>query len=122
MSMAKSSLGIFLLSGSLLAACSSVAPPREQLGAAEVALRQAQASAAPQHAPAELRMAADKFAAAQSAMRRGEYEQARRHAEQALVDAQLAETKARTTEAQQMVRQMRASIESLKREAERGSK
>lgn len=108
---------IFLLA--MVTACSSVEPPREQLGAADAALRQARASKAPQHAPAELRMAADKLDQAQQAMREEKYEVARRFAEQALADAQLAQSKARTAETQQITRQMRDSIESLKREAER---
>lgn len=110
-----------LLSGAL-AACSSVEPPREQLGAADAAVRQAQASKAPQYAPAELRMAADKLEQAQKAMRDEEYQSARRYAEQALVDARLAQSKARSAEAEQMAKQMRGSIEALKREAERAGK
>lgn len=105
----------------LVAGCATVAPPREQLGAAEAGVRQANASKAPQYASAELRMATDKLAQAQSAMRAKKYNEARRLAEEALVEAQLAESKARTAEAQQTARNMREAIESLRREANRTS-
>jgi hypothetical protein len=85
-------------------------------------VRQATAGKAAQYAPAELRMASDKLVQAQTAMREEKYDEARRYAEQALVDAQVAESKARTAEAQQMARQMRDNIDSLRREAERGVK
>jgi len=120
----KSSLSSIAMASALSLAfgCASVAPPREQLGAAESAVRQASASKASQFAPAELRMASDKLAQAQTAMRQEEYDDARRLAEEALVDAQLAESKARTAEAQQTARNMREAIDSLRREAERSSK
>jgi hypothetical protein len=52
-------------------------------------------------------------------MRDENYILARRLAEQALVDAQLAESKARSVEARQMARQLREGIETLRKEAER---
>jgi len=120
MTLTKSGLALCLVPG-LLAACSTAHAPREQLGAAETAVRQAQASQAPQYAPAELRMAADKLEAARRAMREEKYHEARRLAEQATVDAQLAEAKARDAQSQQTAREMRANIETLRREAERNS-
>jgi hypothetical protein len=84
-------------------------------------VRQAQTTQAPQYAPAELRMASDKLEAARRAMREEKYGEARRLAEQATVDAQLAEAKARDAQSQQTAREMRANIESLRREAERAT-
>ena len=105
----------------LVTGCASVAPPREQVGAAEAGVRQANATKASQYAPTELRMASDKLAQAQTAMREEKYDKARRLAEEALVEAQLAESKARTAEAQQTARNMREAINSLRRETERNS-
>lgn len=105
----------------LVTGCASVAPPREQVGAAEAGVRQANATKASQYAPTELRMASDKLAQAQTAMHEEKYDKARRLAEEALVEAQLAESKARTAEAQQTARNMREAINSLRRETERNS-
>jgi len=123
MNAVKDSLGLIGMAGILVlvTGCASVAPPREQLGAAEAGVRQASATKASQYAPTELRMASDKLARAQTAMHEKRYDEARRLAEEALVDAQLAESKARTAEAQQTARNMREAINSLRRESERSS-
>jgi hypothetical protein len=117
----RTKIGTLLAGGAFLVGCSAAQPPRDTLGAAELAVRRAQVSTASQHAGAELLMARDKLEAAKRAMRGERYEEARRLAEQALVDAQLAETTARTVEAQRVAREMRANIESLRRETERSS-
>jgi len=51
-------------------------------------------------------------------MRKKEYTQARRLAERALVNAQLAETKAEAEQTRRAAAELRASIEALRREAE----
>ena len=107
------------LSALVFAGCSSVRPPREEIATAELAVREAQQSKAPQHASLELRMATEKLTRARQAMRDEDYVVARRLAEQALVDAQLAESKARSIQARQMASQLREGIETLRKEAER---
>lgn len=107
------------VSALVFAGCSSVRPPREELATAELAVREAQQSKAPQHASLELRMATEKLSRARQAMRDEDHVLARRLAEQALVDAQLAESKARSTDAKEMARQLREGIETLRKEAER---
>lgn len=114
-------IGLLLASGIISSSCSSVQPPREQLATAELAVRRAQDSKAPQYAPLELRTAMEKADKAKQAMRVENYVLARRFAEQALVDAQLAESKAQSTEARQTASQLREGIEALRREAERGA-
>ena len=104
----------------IAAGCSSARPPQKELGAAEVAVRQAQTSQAAVAAPAELRMASDKLEKARVAMRDKRYDDARQLAEEALVDAQLAEAKAHGAQAQKMAREMRENIAALQREADRG--
>ena len=56
--------------------------------------------------------------AVQEAMHKKDYTQARRLAERALVNAQLAETKAEAEQARRAAAELRQSIEALRREAE----
>jgi hypothetical protein len=102
--------------------CSTVAPPKDRMAAAELALQEANKSKAPQYAPLELRMAADKLDEAKRAMNKEEYILARRLAEEALVDAQLAEAKAASEDARRAASDLRQSLETLRREAERSSR
>ncbi|MFC5355563.1 DUF4398 domain-containing protein [Azospirillum himalayense] len=92
-----------ILSASLgLAACAgSVPPPTAQLGASAQAIQQAERAGALQHAPAEFQSAREKLAAADAAMREDERTQARRLAEQAQADAELATVRSQRATAQQ---------------------
>jgi predicted S18 family serine protease len=105
-----------------VAGCSSVQPPTAAMSQAQLAIREADQSKASQYAPLELRQAREKFAEAEKAMRNEEYLTARRLAEQALVDARLAETKANSQIARQNAAELQKAIESLRAEAERGSR
>lgn len=100
-----------------LTACASTSPPREELAAADLAVRDADEAEAGTHAPAPLRRARDKLEEARAAMQTEDYVRARRLAEQALVDAQLAQAQARSAIAQNQVSEMRESIDDLRREA-----
>ena len=102
--------------------CSTVRPPKDSVAAAELAVQEANKSKAPQYSPLELRMAADKLDEAKRAMNKEEYTVARRLAEEALVDAQVAEAKAASEDARRAANDMRQSIETLRREAERSSR
>ena len=104
-----------------VAGCSTVGPPKDSVAAAELAVQQANKSKAPQYSPLELRMAADKLEEAKRAMNKKEYTLARRLAEEALVDAQVAEAKVASEDARRAANDMRESIETLRREAERSS-
>jgi hypothetical protein len=75
---------------------------------------------APQYAPLETRKARDKLDDAESAMNNREFEKARRLAEQALVDARLAEVKAESEIARRNAAELQQTIKSLRAEAERG--
>lgn len=112
----------YLLACSALAAiagCSSERPPVDALSAADLAVRQAETSKAPQSAPLELRLAHEKLDSARQAMDKDDYEKARRMAEEALVDAQLAQAKAESESARKNADELRRSIEALGREAQR---
>ena len=105
----------------VLAGCSTISPPKDSLAAADLAVQQATKSKAPQYSPLELRKAMDKLDEAKRAMTKEEYVKARRLAEEALVDAQLAEAKADSEDARRTASDVRESLETLRREAERFS-
>lgn len=119
------SLGIaapFVFTILSLAGCSTARPPKDSIAAADLAVQEANKSKAPQYSPLELRKATDKLDEAKRAMDKGEYIRARRLAEEALVDAQLAEAKAASEDARRAANDVRQSLETLRREAERSSR
>jgi hypothetical protein len=103
-----------------LAACATDAPPpRAELAAAEVALRGAENADAVRYAPAPLTLAQDKYARANAAMEARRFVDARRLAEQALADAQLAEAQARSQIARESATELQESIRLLREEIDR---
>ena len=104
-----------------LAACASDPAPEAELAAAEVAVDEAEEANAPAQAPGPYELARDKLERAREAMEDGENLEARRLAEQALVDAQLAEAEARSEVARQNAVALRASIETLQDEIARAT-
>ena len=101
--------------------CSTVGPPKDSMAAAELAVQEANKSKAPQYSPLELRMAMDKLDEAKRAMNKKDYTVARRLAEEALVDAQVAEAKAASEDARRAASDLKESLETLRREAQRSS-
>jgi len=89
-----------------------------QVSQAELAVQQASKSKAPEYASLELYTAREQLAGAQEAMHKKEYSEARRWAERALVNAQLAETKAEAEQTRRAAAELRQSIEALRHEAE----
>jgi Domain of unknown function (DUF4398) len=110
-------IGAAMLVG--VAACASGPAPDAEMGAAELALSQAEDAEAAARAPAPYALARDKLERARGAMADGENIEARRLAEQALVDAQLAEAEARSAVARENAAQLRQSIETLREELAR---
>jgi hypothetical protein len=102
-----------------VAACASDPAPEAELAAAEVAVDQAEQANAPAQASGPYELARDKLERARDATADGENAEARRLAEQALVDAQLAEAEARSEVARQNAAELRASIETLQDELAR---
>ena len=70
-------------------------------------------------APVEMQSARDKLNLAQRAMANKDYEQARRYAEQAEVDARLAESKVAASRSEQALREIQESIRGLTTEIDR---
>ena len=112
---------LLLLCGAMgLSSCAGKPPAAtvSQVSQAELAVQQASQSKAPEYASLELYTAREQFASAQEAMHKKEYTQARRWAERALVNAQLAEAKADTEQTHRAAAELRQSLEALRREAE----
>lgn len=101
-------LGVIALTSSLLVAlggCANAPAPKEQMAVAEAAVQRATTTSTNETAAGELQLAADKLASARAAMSRKEYVLAKQLAEQAQVDAQVAELRA------QSARSRKAAVE-----------
>lgn len=105
-----------------LAGCASTPEPVDDIAAAEQAIRNAEGSDAGAHAAAELRRAREKLSRARAAQQDREYEDAEMWAEQALVDAQLAEELAEARKAERLAQEIADSVNALRRELERGGR
>jgi len=112
--------GFFVVCGVLgVTGCSAARPPEAAVAQAELAVRQASESKAPAYAPTEFRVAQEKSQGAQRALSAEKYDQARRLAEQAVTDAQLAQARANAVEAQKNAEETRKTIDALRTEANR---
>lgn len=88
--------GLVVVAAAVLAACSTTEPPTNRVALADLGVRAAAEARAAEFAPAELQSARDKLAKAKQAMSAQDYEEARRLAESAQIDAELAQAKAET--------------------------
>ncbi|HZX31421.1 MAG TPA: DUF4398 domain-containing protein [Rhodocyclaceae bacterium] len=98
----------------LLAGCASPPRPDAQFAVSRSAIEEALGAGATQSAPLELQHARDKMARADAAVDAKNFEDARRLAEEAEVDARLAAAKARTARAQLAVAEIQKSIRALR--------
>ena len=96
--------------------CAS-APPTAAVSKAEIAIRKADAIGASQYSPLELHVAREKLDSAGRALEGGRNDVARRLAEQALVDAELAEAKTRASKAQENAGEVAKTVDALRGEA-----
>jgi len=113
--------GFLLLCGVVvLSGCASRPPAAtlEQLSKADLAVKQADKSKAPEYASLELYTAREQLASAQQALHKKDYAEARRLAERALVNAQLAETMAGAAQTRQASTELRQSVEDLRHEVD----
>lgn len=104
-----------------VAACSSVPPPTEQMAVGKSAIDSAQTAGAPEFAAGELAQARTKYEQAEAAMKREDFMQARRLAEAASVDAQLAQARASSAREQAAAAQIDQSIRALRSEINRAA-
>jgi len=104
----------------LLGACASPGiAPRAEIDAARASISQAESAGALDSAPVELLSARDKLGKAEAAVRDEHFEQARRLATQAEVEAEVAERKSRAVKAQTAATELERSNELLRKELER---
>lgn len=104
----------------VLTGCATQAPaPEKQITLATQSIAQAQSSGAVEYAPVELKSAREKLNQAELAMRKNENLKAKRLADEAMVDANLAEAKARSAKSQKIVEELKDSIRVLREEMSR---
>lgn len=112
-------LTIFSLAA--LSGCASAPIPTEQFAVSQSAIESATAAGAPEYAPLDIKNARDKLTAAQRAVDKKEYPAAAALAEEAAVDAKLAETKAESAKAQKSVSELQGNLRTLMDEINRNS-
>ncbi len=103
----------------LMLGCASMPPPTEQMAVSKATVSRAASVGGNEFAPVELRSATEKMNAAEQAMEQEEYLKARRLAEEAQVDAKLAETRAALAKAQLAVKNAEESNRVLRQELDR---
>jgi hypothetical protein len=110
--------GVFLMTGSLaLAACANeVPPPNSQVTLSDSIIRDAESAGAVQYAPVELNTAREKLEAARREMQDENNEKALRLAEEAELDARLAQLRSRTKTTRDAAAAIQASIDTMRRE------
>lgn len=101
----------------LAAACASTPNPEGEVDKADLALRKAEEVNAAEVAPLDARIAREKLEKAKLEMKSEDYASAKRLAEEAEVDAQVAEAKARATRSEEEVKKLRAEVDALQRGA-----
>lgn len=113
-------IGAVLLTGLFLISCGTPKqPPIEKIANAELAISLAQDHSANEFAPLLLRYAQDKLALAKDAQQVGAFTKAERLAAEALVDAKLAESKAKAENMHRQTEALRENVEGLRQEIER---
>lgn len=106
----------------LMAACASTPPPTDQLAVSTAAVASAVSAGSGQFAAADLRMARDKLDRANVAMTAKDYELARWLAQEAQVDARLAEARANSAKAQKAADELQEGRRILREEMDRKTK
>lgn len=103
----------------LVGACASTPPPTEQVAVANAAVTHAVNAGAQEAAPGEMRTARDKLERAKQAMADKENDMALNLAQQAQVDAQLAEAKAHADKARKAAQAVQDGNSVLREEMNR---
>jgi hypothetical protein len=105
----------------LVVACASTPRPAEELARAQSLVQQADAGNAQRFAADELNRARDKLQEAQQADKAEENDVARRRANEAAADAELASALARSRQAEQAVNEQEQSIQRVRDEIQQRS-
>ncbi len=112
------SLSVIVL-GLALSGCAGTPPPKEQMAVAKAAVMRADTSATSEAAPGQLQVATGKLASARQAMAAKDFERARQLAEEAQVDAQVAELHAQSERARKAAQESRDAARVLSEELQR---
>lgn len=104
-----------------LFACASTPIPNEKIAVAKASVQRAEQSGAPELAPVELATARDKMARAEKAAADREAQTATLMAEQANIDAQLAEATAMQHRSHKAATEFDASMQALRQESMRST-
>jgi hypothetical protein len=106
----------------LVTGCATEGPqPTEQLTKARVVIEQAEKAQAQRYAAPDLQRARDELSAAETANNKGSYDTARRYAESAAVDADLASARATAGEALRAAQEATKGNSALQHESERAA-
>ncbi|QXH45305.1 DUF4398 domain-containing protein [Pseudomonas xanthosomatis] len=100
-----------------LAGCANDPAPQEQMRLSEQALEQAKAVGASEQVP-EFKLAEDKLARAKANMAGESYRDARMRAEQAELDARLAEARVLTQKSEEQLQVVQSRIKRLRKQLE----
>jgi len=111
-----SAIAAGVLAAGTLVACGTPTQPAASVSKAELAVHQADAKDAGEHAPLDIQLAREKLARAQKALQDDDHDKARRLADEALVDALVADAKADTEESRATAQALQQSIQSLQNE------
>jgi Domain of unknown function (DUF4398) len=111
-------IGIALMTA---AACATTPIPNEKIAVAKSSLQHAEQSGAPELAPVEMAQARDKLSRAEKAVADHDAQPATELAEQANVDAQLAEATAQEKKSRKAAMEFDASMQALRQETLRSS-
>jgi hypothetical protein len=103
----------------IVAGCASVPEPTDKMAVAEAAIVRASTSGTSVDAARELQLATDKLTAARQAMSSKEYERAGQLAEQATVDAQVAEIHAQSARSRKAAQETQDAARVLREEMNR---
>lgn len=114
-------MGLTLATAVLIAGCAGAPPPLEQMAVSRVAVKNAGSAGGNEFAPLPLKSAMAKMDSAERAMAEENYILARRLAEQAQVDAQLASATARSVKAQKAVSTLQEDNRVLRQEIDRNA-
>jgi hypothetical protein len=114
-------IGSLLSAAIWLSACATNPVADEKIAVAKTSLERAEQAGAPQSAPVELAAARDKLARAEKANADHNLKPATDFAEQANIDAQVAEATAQQERARKAAAEFDASLRALRQEATRSS-
>lgn len=112
---------VSVAAAAMLSGCASTPPPTEQMAISRAAVSNASSAGGNEFAPLQYQSALQKMDAAERAMADKNYVRARQLAEEAHVDAKLAEATARSVKAQKAADVLQDDIRVLRQEIERQS-